>query len=274
MWQRFTKRARMVVFFAQEEAQAFGEGFVSTEHLLLGLLREENTARTVIEHLGVSAATIQMEVEKQLPRGEERHSRDMTLTPRAKRVIDLAFSNAKNLDDNHIGTEHLLLGLIEEGDGLAGRVLVKLGLTLKAARAVTLSVQQNPTKNPSIAKERPWDFLKGSCLRTHMIVTMIANPNDRAGRLISAQCENLGALQWALWTQIARESLAQSNRNEKFLERVLRRAQEEANGELFGSEHLLLALFAEGDTAYRDILNSHGVTEAGTRDLMSRGSDS
>ncbi|MBL8088117.1 MAG: ATP-dependent Clp protease ATP-binding subunit [Chthonomonas sp.] len=144
MWQRFTERARKVVFFAQEEAQKFGEGYVSTEHLLLGLVREsDSVAARVLEKLGVSLSRIRQEVEKQLPRGDARPSQEMTLTPRAKRVIDLAYDEARNLNNNYIGTEHLLLGLIREGDGLAGRVLAKLGVELERARREVLALQDN-----------------------------------------------------------------------------------------------------------------------------------
>lgn len=144
MWQRFTERARKVVFYAQEEAQKFGEGYVSTEHLLLGLVREsDSVAARVLEKLGVSLGRIRQEVEKQLPRGDARPSQDMTLTPRAKRVIDLAYDEARNLNNNYIGTEHLLLGLIREGDGLAGRVLAKLGVELERARREVMALQDN-----------------------------------------------------------------------------------------------------------------------------------
>ena len=150
MWQRFTERARKVVFYAQEEAQKFGEGYVSTEHLLLGLVREsDSVAARVLEKLGVSLNRIRAEVEKQLPRGDARPSQDMTLTPRAKRVIDLAYDEARNLNNNYIGTEHLLLGLIREGDGLAGRVLAKLGVELEKARKEVMSLQDNETQTKS-----------------------------------------------------------------------------------------------------------------------------
>lgn len=150
MWQRFTERARKVVFYAQEEAQKFGEGYVSTEHLLLGLVREtDSVAARVLDRLGVSLSRIRSEVEKQLPRGEARQSQDMTLTPRAKRVIDLAYDEARNLNNNYIGTEHLLLGLIREGDGLAGRVLAKLGVELERARREVMALQDNDTQTRS-----------------------------------------------------------------------------------------------------------------------------
>src|SRR5580704_5562983 len=142
MWQRFTERARKVVFYAQEEAQKFGEGYVSTEHLLLGLVREsDSVAARVLEKLGVSLNRIRSEVEKQLPRGDARPNQDMTLTPRAKRVIDLAYDEARNLNNNYIGTEHILLGLIREDDGLAGRVLTKLGVRLEPARRTVMELQ-------------------------------------------------------------------------------------------------------------------------------------
>ncbi|MBX3114636.1 MAG: ATP-dependent Clp protease ATP-binding subunit [Fimbriimonadaceae bacterium] len=153
MWQRFTERARKVVFFAQEEAQKFGEGYVSTEHLLLGLVREsDSVAARVLEKLGVGLGKIRAEVEKQLPRGESRPSQDMTLTPRAKRVIDLAYDEARNLNNNYIGTEHLLLGLIREGDGLAGRVLARLGVELDRARREVMSLQDNEVQTKSTEK--------------------------------------------------------------------------------------------------------------------------
>ncbi|MCG9894480.1 MAG: ATP-dependent Clp protease ATP-binding subunit, partial [Fimbriimonadaceae bacterium] len=144
MWQRFTERARKVVFYAQTEAQRFGEGYVSTEHLLLGLVHEsDSVAARVLERLGVSLAKIRSEVENQLPKSDNRSNQEMTLTPRAKRVIDLAYDEARNLNNNYIGTEHLLLGLIREGDGLAGRVLAKLGIELEKARREVMALQDN-----------------------------------------------------------------------------------------------------------------------------------
>ena len=144
MWQRFTERARKVVFYAQEEAQKFGEGYVSTEHLLLGLVREsDSVAARVLDQLGISLAKIKREVEEQLPRGDHKSGQEMALTPRAKRVIDLAYDEARNLNNNYIGTEHLLLGLIREGDGLAGRVLAKMGVELEKARKEVMSLQDS-----------------------------------------------------------------------------------------------------------------------------------
>ncbi len=144
MWQRFTERARRVVFFAQEEAGRLGESYVSTEHLLLGLVREnDSVAARILERLGVSLGRIRSEIERQVTRGDGRLGQDMQLTPRAKRVIDLAYDEARQLNNNYIGTEHLLLGLIREGEGLAGRVLAKLGVDLEHTRREVMALQDN-----------------------------------------------------------------------------------------------------------------------------------
>jgi excisionase family DNA binding protein len=149
MWQRFTERARRIVFLAQEEAVKRGGYLVSTEHLLLGILREpEAVSGLMLERLGVSLEKIQEELEPQIqPDAEEplrtaapiRHSGksspDPQLSPRGKQVVDLAYDEARQLNNNYIGSEHLLLGLIREGEGLAGQVLARLGVTLERARA-------------------------------------------------------------------------------------------------------------------------------------------
>src|SRR5438105_1951506 len=144
MWQRFTERARRVVFCAQEEAGRLGENYVSTEHLLLGLVREnDSVAARILDRLGVSLGRIRSEIERQVTRGDGRLGQDMQLTPRAKRVIDLAYDEARQLNNNYIGTEHLLLGLIREGEGLAGRVLAKLGVDLERTRREVMALQDN-----------------------------------------------------------------------------------------------------------------------------------
>ncbi len=142
MWQRFTERARKVVFYAQEEAGRLGENYVSTEHLLLGLVREnDNVAARILERMNVELGRVQSEVNKMVARGDGRLGQDMQLTPRAKRVIDLAYDEARQLNNNYIGTEHLLLGLIREGEGLAGRVLAKLGVGLQRAQQEVQQLQ-------------------------------------------------------------------------------------------------------------------------------------
>jgi len=136
MWQRFSEKARQAVFSAQEEAGKLGENCVGTEHLLLGILKSDDcTALRAISGLGVSAADVRREVEGQVTKGDSRLGQDMQLTPRAKRAIDCAYNEARRMDNDYIGTEHLLLGLLLEGDGLACRTLEKLGVTLDGARS-------------------------------------------------------------------------------------------------------------------------------------------
>ncbi|MFQ3610332.1 MAG: ATP-dependent Clp protease ATP-binding subunit [Fimbriimonadales bacterium] len=144
MWQRFTERARKVIFYAQEEAQRLGDTQVSTEHLLLGLVREsDSVAARILDRLGVSLQRIRAEIERYASRGDIRHGAEMQLTSRAKRVIDLAYDEARQLNNNYIGTEHLLLGLIREGEGLAARVLNKLGVDLERARREVMNLQEH-----------------------------------------------------------------------------------------------------------------------------------
>jgi len=149
MWQRFTERARRVVFFAQEEAARLGENYVGTEHLLLGLVREsDSVAARILDRLGVPLGRIRADIERQVTRGHGSLGQDMQLTPRAKRVIDLAYEEARQLNNNYIGTEHLLLGLIREGDGLAARVLVKLGADLERTRREVYAMQEGDSSQP------------------------------------------------------------------------------------------------------------------------------
>ena len=144
MWQRFTERARKVIFYAQEEAQRMGESQVNTEHLLLGLIREtDSVAARILDRLGVSLQRIRAEVERYAPRGDARPGQEMQLTAQAKRVIDLAYDEARQLNNNYIGTEHLLLGLIRQGEGLAARVLHKLGVDLERARREVMQLQDH-----------------------------------------------------------------------------------------------------------------------------------
>ncbi len=142
MWQRFTESARRVVFFAQEEAGRLGENYVSSEHLLLGLTRaNDSVAARILDRMGVSLGRIRNEIERQVVRGDGRLGQDMQLTPRAKRIIDLAYDEARQLNNNYIGTEHLLLGLIREAEGLAGRILIKLGVDLEHTRNVVMQLE-------------------------------------------------------------------------------------------------------------------------------------
>jgi len=130
MWQRFTERARKAVFYAQEEAGKWGQNFVGPEHLLLGLVREDdNMAGRILDRLGVSLEAVRKGVQARLQPSESGTGKDMQLTPAAKQVVDGAYEEARQLDDNYIGAEHLLLAMLREQVGVAPEVLTQLGVT-------------------------------------------------------------------------------------------------------------------------------------------------
>src|SRR3954453_11300109 len=132
---KFTERARKVLSLAQEEAQRFQHNYIGTEHLLLGLVREgEGIAAKVLSNLGVELNKVRSAVEFIIGRGDRMVIGDISLTPRAKKVIELSVEEARRLNHNHIGTEHLLLGLVREGEGIAAGVLESLGVSLDKVR--------------------------------------------------------------------------------------------------------------------------------------------
>ncbi len=136
MFNRFTERARKVIVYAKEEARRFNHDYIGTEHLLLGLVREgEGVAAAVLQKLGVDLETIRMEVEKMVQPGPPTQVLgDIPFTPRSKKALELSAEEARALGHNYIGTEHLLLGLVKEGEGMAYRVLLNLGLDLGKLR--------------------------------------------------------------------------------------------------------------------------------------------
>ena len=137
----FTKRAGHVLTLAQEEARRFQHNYIGTEHLLLGLIREgEGVASHVLSNLGIEVDQVRHDIEAIIGQGKRIVLDEPGLTPRAKKVIELAMDEARHLNHRFIGTEHLLLGLIREGDGIAAGVLESLGLRLEQVRTETLRV--------------------------------------------------------------------------------------------------------------------------------------
>jgi excisionase family DNA binding protein len=152
----FTKRARHVLTLAQEEAQHFQHNYIGTEHLLLGLIRErEGVASQVLSNLGIEVDRVRDAVIAIIGRGEQIVLGEIGLTPRAKKVIEFAMDEARSLDHHFIGTEHLLLGLIREGDGIAAGVLVNFDLHLQQVRAETLRVLREQPPEPEDASAIP-----------------------------------------------------------------------------------------------------------------------
>jgi len=140
-FEKFSERARRVLSLAQEEAQRFNHNYIGTEHILLGLVREnEGTASKVLGGLGIELNKIRSAVEFIIGKGDTAASGEIGLTPRAKKVIELAVDEARRLNHHYIGTEHLLIGLMREGEGVAAGVLESLGVTLDKVRGETNSV--------------------------------------------------------------------------------------------------------------------------------------
>jgi ATP-dependent Clp protease ATP-binding subunit ClpA len=141
MFERFTDRARRVVVLAQEEARLLNHNYVGTEHLLLGLIHEaEGVAAKALELLGIRLEVVRAQVEQIVGRGQRAPTGHIPFTPRAKKVLELSLREAKQLGHNYIGTEHILLGLIREGEGVAAHVLVKLGADLSRARGQVIGL--------------------------------------------------------------------------------------------------------------------------------------
>lgn len=142
MWEPFTERARRSIVLAQEEAQRLGDTDLGTEHLLLGIISEgESVAANVLERMGVILPKVREEVETLVGKGSPLEVMpEVEFTPRAKRVIELAFEEAKRFEHNYIGTEHLLLGILRDGEGVAFRVLTNLKVSVEVVRGKVLAV--------------------------------------------------------------------------------------------------------------------------------------
>ncbi len=150
---KFTERARKVLTLAQEEAQRFNHNYIGTEHLLLGLVREgDGVAARVLSNMGVQLPKVRSAVEFIIGRGEGAVVGEIGLTPRAKKVIELAVDEARRLNHHYIGTEHLLLGLVREGEGIAAGVLESLGVNLEKVRAQVMQVVSQSSSTQSQAK--------------------------------------------------------------------------------------------------------------------------
>ncbi len=153
-FEKFSERARRVLTLAQEEAQHLSHNYIGTEHILLGLVREEEgVAAKVLTNLNVGLSKVRASVEFIIGRGEKSASGETGLTPRARRVIELAIDEARYLSHNYIGTEHLLLGLLREGEGIAAGVLDSFGINLERARAeITRVLSQGAPKTAKAAR--------------------------------------------------------------------------------------------------------------------------
>ena len=145
MFERFTGRARQVVVLAQDEARLLRHNYIGTEHLLMGLLREEEgLAARVLDTLDVDAEEVRAEIGRIVGRGDDVTTGQIPFTPRAKKVLDLSLREALSLGHGHIGTEHLLLGLVRENDGIAARILLERGLDAEQIRNAVIQMLSGP----------------------------------------------------------------------------------------------------------------------------------
>jgi ATP-dependent Clp protease ATP-binding subunit ClpC len=153
MFERFTDRARRVVVLAQEEARMLHHDHIGTEHILLGLIGEgEGVAAKALESLGISLEAVRQQVEEIIGQGRQAPSGHIPLTPRTKEVLELSLREALQLGHNYIGTEHILLGLLREGEGVAAQVLVKLGADPSRIRQQVIQLLQGSQgKEPAAA---------------------------------------------------------------------------------------------------------------------------
>jgi Clp amino terminal domain, pathogenicity island component len=152
MFERFTDRARRVVVLAQDEARRLDHNYIGTEHLLLGLIREgEGVAAKALEALGISLDTVRQQVEQIIGQGQQAPSGHIPFTPRAKKVLELSLRESQQMGHNYIGTEHILLGLIHPGDGVARQVLVKLGADPNRVRQQVIRLLQEHSAEESVS---------------------------------------------------------------------------------------------------------------------------
>ncbi|MFL5658745.1 MAG: Clp protease N-terminal domain-containing protein, partial [Ktedonobacteraceae bacterium] len=246
---KFTERAREVLSLAQEEAQRFQHNYIGTEHLLLGLVREgEGVAAKVLNNLGVELIQVRSAVEFIIGRGDRIVLGEIGLTPRAKKVIELAVDEARRFNHHYIGTEHLLLGLVREGEGIAAGVLESLGVNLEKVRSQTVSVLSQVNKTALDDRDASTPAAPGANTPGQQSETQ-ANAAEKAG----------------ISDRMSTGPKSDRDKFDKFTPRsrkVLSMAQEEAQRlqhNYIGTEHLLLGLVRENEGGAAKLLNNLGL---------------
>ncbi len=279
---RFTGRARRVLTLAQEEAQRLGHSYIGPEHILLGLVREgDGIAARVLDNLGAQLPKVRTAVEFRIGRGESRAMGEIGLTAQAKTVIERAVEEARRLNHHYIGTEHLLLGLVRDGESIAAQALESLGVSPEKARAQVIQVISNQggysqsdlgrqgrgeNQPPSGTSPSLAEALRGlEAIRNELAAAIAAQDFDLANGLRQRERQ--------LKERISRlECEGQQgappgggDRFDRFTERarrVLTLAREEAQRfghNYIGTEHLLLGLVREGDGVAARVLGNLGV---------------
>ena len=194
MFERFTDRARRVVVLAQDEARRLNHDYIGTEHILLGLVQEgEGVAAQALEALGIGLDAVRHQVEEIVGRGKDTPGGHIPFTPRAKKVLELSLREALQLGHDYIGTEHILLGLIREGEGVAAQVLANLGADLPLVRQQVIQLLHSHQME---GQERSSARLVGLSPRLELIVNRqteaIINRLDAIGARLAAIERHLG----------------------------------------------------------------------------------
>ena len=206
MFERFTDRARRVVVLSQEEARLLDHDYIGSEHILLGLIHEgEGVAAKALESMGIRLDTVRREVEDVIGRGAGQPSGHIPFTPGAKKVLELSLREAMQLSHDYIGTEHILLGLVREGEGVAAQVLVKLGADLpKVRRRVVQILSGGVAEEPYAPATPPQGLAISSELMAvleearraatakgefqvapiHLFLAAVEQPDGAAGRML------------------------------------------------------------------------------------------
>src|SRR5690242_2014292 len=185
MFERFTDRARRVVVLAQQEARTLNHNYIGTEHILLGLIHEgEGVAAKALESLGISLEAVRQQVEEIIGQGQQAPSGHIPFTPRAKKVLELSLRESLQLGHNYIGTEHILLAMLREGEGVAAQILVKLGADLNRVRQQVIQLLHGyPGKRPegSPAGPRERGLPPETAARLNEIESRLSAVEQRAG---------------------------------------------------------------------------------------------
>jgi ATP-dependent Clp protease ATP-binding subunit ClpC len=192
MFERFTDRARRVVVLAQEEARMLNHNYIGTEHILLGLIHEgEGVAAKALESLNISLEAVRQQVEEIIGQGQAAPTGHIPFTPRAKKVLELSLREALQLGHNYIGTEHILLGLIREGEGVAAQVLQKLGADLNRVRQTVIRrarARRRPGARASRAARARWCSTSSVEISRSSLATPSSTPSSVARRRSSGSC--------------------------------------------------------------------------------------
>ena len=195
MFERFTDRSRQVVVLAQEEARAFKHNYIGTEHILLGLLRvEDGLAARVLAMIGVTFDAVRTQVAEIVGEGDEAARGQIPFTPRAKKVLELSLREALAVGHNYIGTEHILLGLVRENDGVAARIMLGLGADSQRVRDEVLAVLGPIGTAPGAGRARRWRRPRPSVSARPCWQYRIERPDA----LDEQQLNELGAEGWEL----------------------------------------------------------------------------